>query len=77
MENFIIFLSLWIVPVVFALFLIMEYKSVDLDIQNVADYYDMRKQKWWESGSRYERFVREELIKIRERKFRELIRRLK
>lgn len=68
MENFIIFLSLWIIPLVFVLFLIMEYKSVDLDTQNVADYYDMRKQKWWESGNRYERYVREEVLKIRKQR---------
>lgn len=68
MENFIIFLSLWIVPVTFALFLIMEYKSVDLDIQNVADCYDMRKQKLWESGSRYEKYVKGELLNIRKQR---------
>lgn len=56
-------LFLFVAPL-YVIYLLLIWKSVDFYTYHQVDYYKFRKQKWWESGSRYDRFVQEEVRKI-------------
>lgn len=69
MDNVLIFLvhlSIWVIPLLLlTAVLIMEFKDVHIAVEILAEQYGIRKQKWWEGGAAYEKYVKEEMINIR------------
>lgn len=71
MENFLIslaYLSIGGIIVVYIIWSITEYGDVHIAITLLAEEYGIRKQKWWERGADYEKYVKEEMVRIEKRR---------
>lgn len=73
MELYLIYICLYGFPTLLALYLVLQWKDVDINTYLQADFHNLRNQKWWESGSRYQRYVQEEVLNIRKQRLSNIV----